>query len=341
MKLFVTFGSWGEIAPLLEIALQLQGRGREVAFATTADWAPRVRAYGITCHEFPKAEKHADTLDAFLAAHVIGRSKALYDVIEAAKPSSIVSAFYCWPAFAYAENAGIPCLLTTTSPYYFLNTEKAPAFAECFAEYQTLRKKKEQPEFACVGLYPWYLESEHVQLSIGFPELRPLVKLSPAVAEFIKEPYGVVTRGTLVGRGELDRMVNAIKAHGLKCLYLGPYECKADLSVFLDDHRAAVKGAKVAITHAGIGTTVDCMGSAMVVDPVGYDQFYNAHRLVDLKCAVRVKDSYIKAITEALKPRSFLPNYFDLDYFLRLFDEHTPSEPCRPPADAQQRAQVH
>jgi UDP:flavonoid glycosyltransferase YjiC (YdhE family) len=136
-------------------------------------------------------------------------------------------------------------------------------------------------------------------------------------------------------------MVNAIHAHGLKCLYLGPHECRADLSVFLDNHAEAVKHAKVAITHAGIGTTVDCMGVPMVVEPVGYDQFYNANRLIDLKCAVGVKDSYIKAISEAMKPRSYLPNRFNLDQFLRLFDEHTPRNARRHAADASEHAKIH
>jgi hypothetical protein len=340
MRLFVTFGSWGEIAPLLELALRLKDMGERVEFATT-NWASRVEAYGIKCHRFPDAPKHADTLDAFLNAHLVGRSRALYDVIEAAKPSSVVCAFYAWPAIAYAEKHKLPCLLTTTSPYYFLQTEAAPAYEKCYEEYLAIRGAGDFPPFQCVGLYPWYLESEYVGLSIGFPELRPLVPLSKEVGDFIREPYGVITRGTLVGRGQLDRMVNAIKAHGLKCLYLGPYETNADLSAFLDNHSEAVKHATVAITHAGIGTTIDCMGSPMVVDPVGYDQFYNAHRLIDLKCAVGVKGSYIEAISEALKPRSFLPNRFYFEIFLRILNEHTPSDVRRSSANVGQCAQVH
>lgn len=339
MKLFVTFGSWGEIAPLLEIAIQCQERGETVAFATTPDWSPRVSAYGITCFDLPKAEKHADTIDAFLGAHLLGRIRAVYDVIAEAKPSSLVAAFYCLPAQAYAAIHGIPLISTTTSPLYFLQMGEMPVFRQCFDEYLAL----EVPErtYPLAGVYPWYLGGTIGAINVGFPELRPLAPLSAEVAEFIKQPYGVITRGTMVSSDQLDRMVNAIHAHGLKCLYLGKQPCKADLSVFVDDHRAAVKSATVAITHAGVGTTVDCMSSAMVVDPVGYDQFYNANRLIDLKCAVGVKDSYIKAISEALKPRSFLPNYFDLDNFLRLFDEHTPRDARRHAADASEHAKIH
>ncbi len=346
MKLFVTFGSWGEIAPLLEIALQLQDRGESVAFATTADWAPRVRKYGIDCHDLPIPPKHADTLDGFIGAHLTGRLEAIYDTISAINPEILVAAFYCFPAQAFAEKHGIQFIATTTSPYYFIETEAAAAFHPLMDEYRALRVKlglesyAGEP-FAIVGLYPWYLAQDVGDYRVGFPELRALDPLSAKVTEFIKQPYGVVTRGTLVGIGETERMINAIKAHGLKCLYLGPHKTSADLSVYFDNHREAVKGAKVAITHAGIGTTVDCMDVPMVVDPVGYDQFYNANRLIDLKAAVGVKDSYIKAISEAMKPRSYLPNKFSLDAFLRLFDEHSPSDPGRPAADAGKHSPLH
>lgn len=341
MTLYITYGSWGEIAPLLEICLQSGGE-----FLTTPDWAPRVREYGVTCHELPKHEPHEDTLDGFLASHTLGRQKAIYELIEGIKPTSIVSAFYCFPAQAYAEKHKRPFLATTTSPYYFMQTEMAASFAECMVEYMGLRKEiglSDEPTrpFRLAGVYPWYLHDDVGPYPVGWPELRALKPLSQEVAEFIKSPYGVVSRGTLVGPGELDRMCNAIRAHGLKALYLGPHKCNADLSVFLDNHAEAVKRAKVAITHAGIGTTVDCMGVPMVVEPVGYDQFYNANRLVALKCAVGVKDSYINAITEAMKPRSFLHNEFSLSAFLGLLHEHTPREPCRSPADAGECAQVH
>lgn len=315
MKLFVTFGSWGEIAPLLEIALQLKDKGESVEFATT-NWADRVEQYGIKCHRFPDARKHEDTQESFLTAHLIGRAPAMYEVIANAKPDSLVCSFYCLPGIAYATKHDLPCAITTTSPVYFMRPDP-PLYGQCLDDYRALGGLT--PNCPLIGVYPWYLHDDCPAINVGWPELRPLAPLSEEVAEFIKETYGVVSRGTLVG-GELNRAVNAIKAHGLKCLYLGPHECNADLSAFLDNHAEAVKHAKVAITHAGIGTTVDCMHVPMVVDPAGYDQFYNAHRLVALKAAVGVKDSYISAISEALKPRSYLPNSFDLG----LFNAHTP-----------------
>jgi Glycosyltransferase family 28 C-terminal domain len=311
MKLFVTFGSWGEIAPLLEIALQLKDRGEFVEFATT-NWADRVEQYGVKCHRFPEARKHSDTLDDFLSAHLVGRMQSIYSVIEAAAPSSIVSSFYCLPSFAYAARAGIPCVATTTTPAYFSYPDP-PTYSALMDDCGTLGWTMQSCKL--IGIYPWYLAGGEGIANVGWPELRPLAPLTGEVAEFIKQPYGVVSRGTLVG-GELERAVNAIKAHGLKCLYLGPHKCSADMSAFLDNHKEAVKHAKVAITHAGIGTTVDCMHVPMVVDPAGYDQFYNANRLVALKAAVGVKSTYISAITEALAPRSYLPNFFDLDGFL-------------------------
>lgn len=342
MKLFITFGSWGEIAPLLEIALQLKEKGESVSFATTDDWVGHVRAYGIDAISWP-GNNHKDSIDGFIRSQVLNKLQSFYELIEDVEPSGIISSIYFMPAQAYAEKHDIPYVATTTSPYYLMENGPIEAFRESMDEYMALRRKLSlgavRP-FIIAGLYPWYLHEPVGVYPCGFPELRSLMPLSERVAEFIKEPYGVVTRGTLVGRGELSRMVNAVKAHGFKCLYLGPHECDADLSAFMDNHKEAVKGAKVAITHAGIGTTVDCMGIPMVVDPVAYDQFYNATRLVHLKCAVPSKDSYIKAIKEAMKPRSFLPNQFYLDEFLECY-EHPTGNVLRHAANVGEYASLH
>jgi hypothetical protein len=159
------------------------------------------------------------------------------------------------------------------------------------------------------------------------------------VRKFIEKPYGVVSCGTLVSHQDVNKMVNAIQAHGLPCLYLGKHETKADCSSYLDNHAEAVKNAAVCITHAGIGTTVDCMGLPMVVSPVAYDQFYNARRLIELKCAAGIKTTYIEAITEAQKPRSYLPNQFSLDAFMGLHDPQ--SYLSRHSADVGERANIH
>lgn len=337
MKLFTTFGSWGEIAPLLEVALQLRDCGESVHFLTTENWADRVRAYGIDCTELPAPAPHDDSIDGFLRAQALGKAKIAFDACAALKPSSLVASLYSFGALAYACKTGVKTLVTTTSPTYFMQGESAPVFDECMVEFTAIAKPI---PLQIVGLYPWYLHENVGIPCFGFPELRALKPLSNEVQDFIQSPYGVVSRGTLVGRGNLDKMVNAIKAHGLKCLYLGPHNCRADLSVYFDNHQAAVKNAVVSITHAGIGTTIDCMGSAMVVDPVGYDQFYNADRLVNLKCAVGVQGSYITAIEDALKPRSYLPNSFRLDRFLEAMND-SPRDTTRLAADASERANLH
>ena len=340
MTLFVTFGSWGEIAPLLEICIRVGGE-----FLTTDDWAPRVREYGVKCHEIPSV-KHSDTLDAFIRAHLLGRQSLIYDTIAAVNPSNLVASFYAFPAQAYAEKNQIPIVATTTSPYYFMQTERADSLSECVAEYESLRSKlglknDNHAPVHLAGVYPWYLHTDVGAIPVGFPQLRSLNPLSEKVADFIKSPYGVVSRGTLVSKGESQRMINAIRAYGLGALYLGPHDVDADCVAFLDDHAAAVSRATIAFTHAGIGTTIDCMGSPMVVCPAGYDQFYNANRLIDLKCAVGVKDSYIRAIDEAIGPRSYLPNYFDHDLFMRLMNADSTSQFSRSTANAGECPQIH
>lgn len=342
MKLFITFGSWGEVSPLLEVALQLQEKGEGVEFLTTADWAPRVQAYGMKCHSL-SAISHDDGVSHFIHAHLLGRQRKIYDAIVSIAPTELVSAFYCFPAIAYADRHGIPLIATTMTPCYFTQSERMPVFAAAMEEYFALRKSlglTAQREFIIAGLYPWYLHEEVGTVQVGYPSLRPLSPLSKEVADFIKQPYGVISRGTTVAAGELNLMVNAIQAHGLKCLYLGRHKCNADLSADMENHFEAVKSAKVAITHAGVGTIVDCMGLPMVVDPVAYDQFYNAQRLIDLKCAVPFVDSYINSIELAMRPGSYLPNYFSLELFESI-NEHPQSAPRRHAPDARERPQIH
>ena len=333
--LVTAIGSWGEIAPLLEIALRFKEEGKEVEFATTPDWADKVESYGIKCHRYQKTEKHTHTLDGFTNAHLTGRMDAMLKTIEKAKPNEIISGLYVFHAQVYGVQNDIPVTVTTTSPYYLMKTEESKSFRNY--QKDILSRVKALP-INPVGIYPWYLHSDVGIPCVGFPVLRQTEKLSDELAKFIEEPYVVITRGTLVD-GELDRAVNAIHAYGLKCLYLGPRKCKADLSAYFTNHAAAVSKAAVCITHAGVGTTVDCMGIPMVVDPCGYDQRYNADRLIELKVAVGVQSSYIRAIARAMEPRSYLPNSFSFDAFKRLHDPQ--GDTFRFAADVGERAALH
>jgi hypothetical protein len=320
MRLIVSFGSWGEIAPLLEIAIRTQSE-----FLTTDDWADRVEAYGVKCHRLPKIAHEADP-DAFMRAHIRGRTTYLMSKLCEINPSSIVAPQFFLPAALYASSFNIPCLFTMLSPAY--EEMVLSEFRECVAEIAPHIKRT----FPVVGLFPWYLTNSLP--TFGYPELRPLKP------QKIDGDYGVITRGTAIETTELNRMVNAIRAHGLKCVYLGKQECDADVTMFADDHKSICQGAKVVINHGGVGTIVDSMGVPMVVEPQAYDQFYNARRMIELRCAIG-GDSFIQSITEAMKPRSYLPNHFDFDSFSELLHEYPPSDARRHASDVSERAQVH
>jgi hypothetical protein len=319
--LVVAFGSWGEIAPLLEIAIRTNSE-----FLTTGDWADRVEAYGVKCHRLPAVTHDADP-DSFMRAQILGRTEFIYRAIESIRPSSVIAPQFVLPAAAYADRYDVPLIFTTLTPAY--DEMVIPAFRECMDEMSRFNINR---QFPVVGLYPWYLTNS--QPTFGYPELRPLK------SQKIEGDYGVITRGTAIKDTELNRMVNAIKAHGLKCVYLGKQECDADVTMFADDHKAICQGAKVVIHHAGVGTIVDSMGVPMVVDPKAYDQFYNARRMIELRCAVGA-DSFITAISEAMKPRSYLPNHFHFDAFLEALNEYPSSDFGRHAADVGERSQVH
>jgi UDP:flavonoid glycosyltransferase YjiC (YdhE family) len=306
---FVTFGSWGDVSPLLEIALQFRDEGISSQFITGPEWVERIEGYGIECHGVGKvARSHADNVNAFLATRLLGQIGTLADeVTEAAKGSAvIVGAVFAWPAQIAAKRLGIVYRATTTSPCYFLDTEPSFQFERCIAEAQAIEPLGHT---TAISLSPWFFAAANLP-SPGFPRLRQGT-LSKEVAEFIEQPHAVITAGTFVRMRELNDLIDKVHEIGLKVLFLGTQECTADLCSPFEPLEAAVAKSAFVVTHAGLGTSVECLAKPMVVRPVAYDQFYNADRLVELGAAVFDLADVGKAVPS-------LSNNWSLRAFARL-----------------------
>jgi hypothetical protein len=308
---FCTFGTWGDVSPLLEIALQFRDDGVATQFITGPEWVERVESYGITCHGVGKiVEWHPENASAFLFHRLLGNIESMAaEVMEAAKGSAmIVGAVYAWPAQVAAKKLGVHYRATTTTPCYFLESVTGGFFERCVAEAEKAMGKIE-PDYA-ISLVPWFFTAGNLP-SPGFPKLRAKGEISKDVAQFIEQPHAVITCGTYVRVTDLDDLIDQIHALGLRCLYIGHQECKADLISRSEPVEQAVAKAEFVVHHAGLGTSVDCLGKRVVVHPVGFDQFYNAGRLIELGAAVdRIAD--YKSATPTLS------NNWSLRAFARL-----------------------
>jgi hypothetical protein len=307
---FVTFGSWGEIAPLLEIALQFKDEGLNTQFITTPEWADRVDLYGLKCHRVGKADTHSDGVSEFLGTRMLGQMESLAGEIEVAAAGSvmIVGAFYVWPGVIAAKRLGIEYRSTTTTPLYFTDPNPNVTFRQCVAEYYSLTGEMIPIEAIC--LTPWFFSGGGLPCP-GYPRLREVGEVSAEVREFIEQPHAVITCGTMVKPEGLDDLVDQVHGIGLKCMYLGRHACKADLVSPFEPHASAVSKAVLCITHAGVGTTVDCLHAPMVVRPVAYDQHYNADKLIKLGAAST-------DVKTAMSIRPSLSSNWSLRAFARL-----------------------
>jgi hypothetical protein len=282
---FCTFGSWGDVSPLLEIALQFRDQDIPAQFITGPEWVERIEGYGIKCHGVGKvAPSHADNVNAFLSSRLLGQIGSLADEVTkvAAGSAVIVGAVFAWPAQIAAKRLGIVYRATTTSPCYFLDQTPSVQFERCVAEAQAIDSLGHT---TAISLSPWFFAAADLP-SPGFPRLRQAQALSREVAEFIEQPHAAITVGTFVHVSKLDALIDEVHALGLKALFLGTQRCKADLCSKFEPLEQAVAKSKFVIHHAGLGTSVECLAKPMVVCPVAYDQFYNADRLVEYGAAV-------------------------------------------------------
>lgn len=269
MILFASTGSWGEVSPLLSLAQRFNGR-----IACGPEWSDRASAY-VPAVSIGTPIAHDYTAFGFMRA--LDMDRLFIDLWRASEGcSAIVSAFFLWPAQIVAELRGIPCISTTVSPIYFMETGcvSSEALADLSKALSEIRHKACLPEkdplapSRLIGLFPAFLGGP-VE-TIGYPSLCDPNEAVP------DGDYCAVSSGT-VNPDWRDEAQAACKAMGLRCEYL-------DSRSFKFNHKKLMEKAKAAMVHCGVGTLVDAVAARtpIVCRPFAYDQHYNAEKLVSL-----------------------------------------------------------
>lgn len=228
MILFATTGSWGEIAPLLALALMIKRRGMECEFATGPEWADKVAEY-LPVHRIGKPMQ----LSEFTATEFINQLNG-WEALNEIKHDLLVSAFFL--------DGDIH---TAVTPYW--HTQGMP-----------IRKQT-------LGLYPSFLHADCGILCCGYP------RLSPLKSDNLPDNYVLVSHGTVT---------NSHDVNSLDIVDAG--------NPWINDHLTAMKMAKHAIIHAGVGTLADAVEAKtpIIVKPVAYDQHYNAKIAIRLGAGI-------------------------------------------------------
>lgn len=265
MILFASTGSWGEVSPLLSLAIENKGR-----LACGPEWIGLASHYDVPLHVIGRRMQLDFTIAGFM--HALDMDQLMFDLWHASEGcEAIVSAFFLWPAQIVAELRGIPHISTTTSPIYFNNigAVSAEEMGALRNVLNNIRSQCKLPEVdplipsRVIGLYPALLHTGDVEC-IGYPRLEALGDETP------EGDFCLVSSGSINPTWELDAHI-ACDLLGLRCEYLK--------SPRLDfNHAKSMRQAKAAIIHGGIGTLVDAIAAKvpLIVRPYAYDQFYNA-----------------------------------------------------------------
>lgn len=264
MILFAATGSWGEISPLLSLAIQFRGK-----LACGPEWVGLASHYDVPLAVIGRRMALDSTVKGFMAA--LDMDALMRDLWYASQDcSAIVSSFFLWPAQIVAELRGIPYIATTTSEYYFAQGQVIEKeFLD--ARRETLNAIRERCKLKrvddpltpkeVIALYPEFMGG------IGYPRLPSLGTKYP------EGDYCLVSSGTVNPQWENDALM-ACDLLGLRCEYLKNF--RMDLN-----HAEAMRHAKAAIIHGGVGTLVDAVSAKVpvIVRPIAYDQKWNAAQL--------------------------------------------------------------
>ena len=154
--LIIAIGSYGDVLPLLGIAVTLQQRGHPITFFSNDHFAPHVRRFGLdfvalsSTSEFDALTDHPDLWDKFKGWQLIG-SRLVSDALR--KAYTILSSYaipgktimvgstLAFAARLIQETHGIPNATVHLSPGVFHSAHEAPqssrpVYAQVFASFR-------------------------------------------------------------------------------------------------------------------------------------------------------------------------------------------------------------
>jgi UDP:flavonoid glycosyltransferase YjiC (YdhE family) len=344
--LVVTWGSGGNLPPLLAAAELLAARGFSVEMLTSAATRAAARDRGFGMHAYRRTPDPDVTVPFEAQA---GRMLAMAagielatDVLELARelPIDLVVADCMLPgALAAGEATGVPTVSLVHFAYALARSVMARGGGAWTTDRVTLNDTRRQLGLAATssGIGAW--ESPRLLL-VTVPrwfdapgELPPHVlhagplgvRTVPATGRAADEGRALLAFSTTVMDGQSQLVENACAAIGRTdregVLTLGgvlepPAAGKlAGVSVIdWADHDALIARCDVVVTHGGLGTTLRALahGRPLLVLPLGRDQHFNAERVVAVGAGLQLPATADpEEIAEALERLFAEPAFHD------------------------------
>jgi UDP:flavonoid glycosyltransferase YjiC (YdhE family) len=317
--LFSSTPGEGHVRPLLPLARALAERGHEVAFATTADWTPRLAAHGFPV--LPAGVDHhrarafldveevravaAEDMRLFLFPRIFGSGHA-----PAKAPDLLARAREWGPDAIVHESADLAgplvgAALGLATVNHSFGVMVPPAVSEAAAE-------RVAPLWRAYGLEPDPLAGAFrgLYLDLAPPALRrtaplgPWSALRPAEVEAVpgppvevETPYVYATMGTVWNEVQLFRVlldaltgIAAVITTGRSVSIPGRAPAGIVVAEFLPQEEV-LPHARAVVSHGGSGTMLGALahGLPLVLVPQGADQFDNAARCADAGVAIVVE----------------------------------------------------
>ena len=305
--LFSSTPGEGHVRPLLPLARALAVRGHEIAFSTTADWAPRLAEEGYPV--FPAGIEHGAArayVDAaersrvapadmrlFLFPRIFGRGQApaktaqLLEHARGWKTDAIVTETSDLAAPIVA--AALELSLVNHSFGVMLPLRVAEAAAEVVAPLW--REQGLEPDPYAGAFRGLYVDVAPPSLSFAEPPA-PSVRLRlverqaapPPPPDGVATPFVYATMGTIFNEPRAFRvLLEALEGHpamvttGRGASIDGPVPAGVVVTAFVPQEEL-LPHARAVVSHGGSGTMLGALahGLPLVFVPQGADQFDNA-----------------------------------------------------------------
>ena len=284
--LFSCRPAYGHVFPMLPLAEAARAEGHEVAFATGADFVPRIAAYGFPTHqvgisvaeaESQASKQHDNQLDVLFAmfADILPRA-TLADItplITAQRPDLVIYEQSDVGALTAARRAGIPVISHVIG-------RSLPAEVRELANERLAwlwdGHVPAEPMFgdATVDIWPPTIADPNTfHIPTRIP-LRPIPWDVPGDLPATTKPLIYLTLGTVARNpAVLQTAIDGLSK-------LPAQVVVATLDTFVPQARLLPK-ADLVVHHGGTGTVLGALAAGLpqLIIPQGADQFVNAELL--------------------------------------------------------------
>lgn len=190
MKIILTtFGSLGDLHPMIALGIELRNRGHEIAFCTLEVYREKMDALGFEFHSMrpdldPEKDRRLarEVMDAksgtekLLKEILLPNVRPMYeDLIEAVEGAdAMISGEVVYPAASVAEKTGIPWITTSLAPGSFLSPYDpfVPPTAQWLKHFRFLGKTFHSAMYSLIHrlVWSWFGSYREFRREIGLSE---------------------------------------------------------------------------------------------------------------------------------------------------------------------------